>query len=152
MRPKKRYLRLLFLHLLLTVSVMTIHAQEGLRIQTIFEQYGKQKGATMVVLSGETLNNYRLNSYRSITMKYDKTMLDEIQQSLEADKQQARQIKEVINDGIVTSGYYQLSGEKNRISRYILFKIGKEGTLTLIYMEGGVDSEALINKMFIQRK
>lgn len=106
----------------------------------------------MVVLSGETLNNYRLNSYRSITMKYDKTMLDEIQQSLEADKQQARQIKEVINDGIVTSGYYQLSGEKNRINRYILFKIGNEGTLTLIYMEGGADSEALINKMFIQRK
>ncbi len=131
---------------------MTIHAQEGLRIQTIFEQYGKQKGATMVVLSGETLNNYRLNSYRSITLKYDKTMLDEIQQSLEADKQQARQIKEVINDGIVTSGYYQLLGEKNRINRYILFKIGNEGTLTLIYMEGGADSEALINKMFIQRK
>jgi hypothetical protein len=152
MRPKKRYSRLLLLLLLLTASVMTIHAQEGLRIQSIFEQYGKQKGATMVVLSGETLNNYRLNSYRSITMKYDKTMLDEIQQSLEADKQQARLIKEVINDGIVTSGYYQLSGEKNRISRYILFKIGKEGTLTLIYMEGGVDSEALINKMFIQRK
>ncbi|MBK5196021.1 MAG: hypothetical protein JJE08_08355 [Proteiniphilum sp.] len=152
MRTKMRYTRLLALLLLLTVSAMAIHAQEDLRINTIFEKYGKQKGATMVIFSGEALSNYRLNMYRSITVKFDKTILDDIQQSLEADKHQARQIKEVINDGIITSGYYQLPEVKTRINRYILFKIGNDGTLTLIYMEGGTDSEELINKMFTGRK
>ena len=152
MRTIMRYSRLLALLLLLTVSAMAIHAQDELRINTIFEKYGKQKGATMVVLSGQAVSNYRLNMYRSITVKYDKAILDDIQQSLEEDKQQARQIKEVINDGIITSGYYQLPEEKTRINRYILFKIGNDGTLTLIYMEGGPDSEELINKMFIRRQ
>ena len=147
-----RYTLRLALLLLLTFSAMAIHAQEELRINTIFEKYGKQKGATMVVLSGQAVSNYRLNIYRSITVKYDKAILDDIQQSLEGDKQQARQIKEVINDGVITSGYYQLPEEKTRINRYILFKIGDDGTLTLIYMEGGPDSEELINKMFIRRK
>jgi len=143
---------LLLLLLLLTGYAVTGQAQENLSINSIFGKYGKQKGATMVVLSGEALNNYRLDLYRSITVKYDRVILEDIQQCLEMDKKQARQIKEVINNGIITSGYYQLPEEKNRMNRYILFKIGSDGTATLIYMEGGADSEELINQLFIRRK
>lgn len=152
MRTKKRYTLLLALLLMLLFCNAAAQAQESLMIETIFEKYGKQKGATMVVFSGEALNSYRLDMYRSITVKYDKIILDDIQRCLELDKKEAREIKEVVNDGIITSGYYQLPEEKSRINRYILFKIGNDGTVTLIYMEGGPDSEELINKMFIRRK
>ncbi len=143
---------ILLLLLLLSVSVTTLQAQEELKIHHFFEKYGKQKGSIMTVFRGESLRSYRLQTYRSITVRYNKAMLDEIQQSLESDKHQAREIKEVINDGIITSGYYQLPEEAIRINRYILFKIGDDGTLTLIYMEGGADSEELIRNMFLGRK
>jgi hypothetical protein len=106
----------------------------------------------MVSLSGEALNNYRLDKYRGITIKYDRAILDDIQQCLETDKKQARQIKEIISNGIISSGYYQLPEEDKHINRYILFKIGDDGTATLIYMEGGHDSEELINRLFIKKK
>lgn len=150
MKIKKTIFRLFILFLFLFTTGVTVQAQENLRINTVFEKYGKQKGATMVVLSGKALHNYQLDKYRSITLQYDRIILEEIQQCLETDKQQAYQIKEVINNGIISSGYYQLPEQKNQINRYILFKIGNDGTATLIYMEGGNDSEELINRLFIR--
>ncbi|MDR0422541.1 MAG: DUF6108 family protein [Proteiniphilum sp.] len=141
--------RLLILFLLPAIFGTTLQAQENLRINRIFEKYGKQKGATMVVLSGKALYNCRLDKYRSVTVKYDRAILNDMQQCLEADKKQAHRIKEVISNGLITSGYYQLP-EENLINRYILFKIGDDGTATLIYMEGGRGSEELINRMFIR--
>ncbi|OPZ25822.1 MAG: hypothetical protein BWZ00_01764 [Bacteroidetes bacterium ADurb.BinA174] len=138
--------------LLQLISLSGIQAQENLKISTIFEKYGKQKGSTMVLFSGEALNNYKLDKYRSITLPYDKNTSKDIQQCLEADKKSARKIKEVISSGIISSGYYQLLDENNHINRYILFKIGNDGIATLIYMEGGKDSEELINKLFIKNK
>ena len=133
MKIKKTIFRLFVLALFLFTSGVTVQAQENLMINTVFEKYGKQKGATMVILSGKALHNYHLDKYRSITLQYDRPILEEIQQCLEADKQQAHQIKEVINNGIISSGYYQLPEQKNQINRYILFKIGDDGTATLIY-------------------
>lgn len=152
MRTKKTSLRPLFLLLLLAVSATTAFAQENLKINTVFVKYGKQKGSTMVVLSGEALENYKLDKYRSITLPYDKKTSVTIQQSLEADKKLARKIKEVVTNGVVSSGYYQLPDEDKRVNRYILFKIADDGTATLIYMEGGPDSEELINRLFIKNK
>lgn len=151
MKTKKTSLRPLFLLFLLAVSA-TAFTQENLKINTIFEKYGKQKGSTMVVLSGEALENYKLDKYRSITLPYDKKTADGIQQSLESDKKLARKIKEVVTNGVVSSGYYQLPDENKRVNRYILFKIAGDGTATLIYMEGGPDSEELINRLFIKNK
>lgn len=152
MRTIMRYPGRILLLLLLSIAATTIQAQGNLKILPIFEKYGKQKGSIMTVYSGEALRNYRLHTYRSITVRYNNAMLEEIQQSLAADKHQAREIKEVINDGIITSGYYQLPEQETRMNRYILFKIGNDGTFTLIYMEGGDDSEELIRNMFLRRK
>lgn len=137
---------------LLLLSVGSAQAQENLRISSIFEKYGKQKGSTMVSLSDKSLEKYKLDKYRSITLPYNSKTAEDIQQCLEVDKKQARKIKEVISSGIISSGYYQLPEESRRINRYILFKIANDGTATLIYMEGGPDSEELINKLFIKSK
>lgn len=150
MKINQHSLRLFSLFMLFTLSMGGLHAQEELKINAIFEKYGKKKGSTMVVLSGKSLHNYKLDKYKGITLTYDTNILDEMQQCLERDKKQAREIKEVISNGTITSGYYQLKEENRSIYQYILFKIGNDGTATLIYMEGGKESEELVSKLFIK--
>jgi hypothetical protein len=147
--PNLRVFAMLLFALMLSIATQ---AQNNLKINSIFEKYGKKKGATMTVLSGEALNNYQLDKYRSITLKCNESIMDEIQRCLDADKKQALQINEVVSNGIITSGYYRLSEENKNINRYILFKIGNDETATLIYMEGGKDSEELIRKLFVKKK
>ena len=135
---------------MIIISTASLKAQEELSINTIFEKYGKQKGSTMVVLSGKALHEHKLDKYKGITLKSDIYIINEIQHCLETDKKMAKQIKEVISDGIITSGFYQLS-DKSNLKRYILFKIGNDGTATLIYLEGGSESEELVNRLFIKK-
>ncbi len=152
MKTRTHTLYLIISMLLFFVSATGLHAQEDLKINSIFEKYGRNKGATMVVLSGKTLHEYHLDKYMGLTLKYTKDIIDEIQNGLESDKKLAKDIKEVINDGIITSGYYQLSEQNSRINRYILYKMGSDSTITLIYMEGGDESEELVNRLFIKKK
>lgn len=127
-------------------------AQKQLAINQIFEKYGKQKGSTMVVLSDDMIKTYHLDFYKSITLPIDKKRSEEIQQSLESDKEKARKIKEVISNGIIHSGYYQLSTEDKQKNHYILYKLLSNATATLIYMEGDIDSEEIINMLFMSKK
>lgn len=143
-----RYIALLVMCLMATATF----AQKQLAINRIFEQYGKQKGSTMVVLSDEVIKSYHLDFYKSITLPYDKKRSEEIQQSLETDKKQAKKIKEVISNGIIYSGYYQLPMENKLKNRYILFKISDNAMATLIYMEGDIESEEIVNLLFIKPK
>lgn len=153
MQLKDKYFKLLLLLILLFVSPV-VSAQQDLQINRIFEVYGKQKGAVMVVLSGKSaeLKRYKLDKYRSLTINYDKDIFENIQTSLEADKEGAYKIKEVVNNGVVSSGYYKLRNEAEKTNRYILFKVDRNHRATLIYMEGGMDSEELIDKLFLKQK
>lgn len=147
---KIRHKYLLAVAAFMLVFVNGIHAQENFQINKVFETYGKKKGSTMVVFSGKTLDNYKLKKYRSITLAYDSAASQLIQESLEADREGAHKIKEVINSGIITSGYYQILSDNKKGYRYILFKVGNDGTATLIFMEGDIDSEELINRLFLK--
>lgn len=130
----------------------TTFAQKQLAINKIFEKYGKQKGSTMVVLSDDMIKSYHLDFYKSITLPFDKKRSEEIQESLETDKKQAKKIKEVISNGIIYSGYYQLPTEDKLKNRYILFKISDNATATLIYMEGDIESEQVVNMLFMKQR
>ena len=130
----------------------TTFAQKQLAINKIFEKYGKQKGSTMVVLSDDMIKSYHLDFYKSITLPFDKKRSEEIQQCLEIDKKQAKKIKEVISNGIIYSGYYQLPTEDKLKNRYILFKISDNATATLIYMEGDIESEEVVTMLFMKTK
>ncbi len=85
-------------------------------------------------------------------MPLDKKRSEEIQLCLEIDKKQAKKIKEVITNGIIYSGYYQLPTDDKLKNRYVLFKISDNTTATLIYMEGDIDSEEIVNMLFIKQK
>lgn len=136
----------------LLISIGGCFAQDKLNIISVFEKYGKKRGATMVVLNKEALLNYKLDAFRSITMKYDVPFSEDVQQAIASDKKSAYKIKEVMSNGILSSGYYQLPASNNKLYRYILFKINNDGKATLIYMEGGKDSESLVNSLFIKKK
>lgn len=148
--------RITYPHIILFVLFLMIcsfsFAQEPLRVNDIFTKYGKKKGATMVVLSGDAIKKYKLDKYQSITLQPDKNIAAEIQDCLESDKKQAHKIKEVITNGIISSGYYQLPITEKRENRYILFKTTPDGKATLIYMQGSVESAELIECLFINRK
>jgi len=122
--------------------------QKDLKIQDVFSRYGKKKNVTMVELSNEMLETYGMTHYKSITIKNDEDALRFTRRCLEADQKGARKIKEVTDDGGIISAYYQLPTVKEDINRFVLFKVNKKGVITLVYIEGELDSDDLITLLF----
>lgn len=125
--------------------------QKDLKIQDVFLRYGRKKNVTMVELSNEMLETYGMTRYKSITIKNDPDALRFTRQCLEADQKGARKIKEVTDDGGVISAYYQLPGKDVDINRFVLFKVSSKGVITLVYIEGDLDSEDLITILFTKK-
>ncbi|MDR1200990.1 MAG: hypothetical protein LBL58_05075, partial [Tannerellaceae bacterium] len=118
-----------------------VEAQKDLKIQEVFQRYGKKKNVTMVELSNEMIETFSMAHYKSITIKDDREALRFIRHCLDEDQQGARKIKEVTDDGGLISAYYQLPGNKEDLNRFILFKVSKRGVITLVYIEGELDSD-----------
>ncbi|MCD8264384.1 MAG: hypothetical protein LUD02_09720 [Tannerellaceae bacterium] len=142
---------LLLLASLVPGPVQAMEMQKGVRIAEVFQRYGKKKNVTMVELSNELLETYGMAHYKSIVIKDDPDALRFIRECLEADQQGARKIKEVTDDGGVISAYYQLPGRENDLNRFILFKLNKKRIITLVYIEGDLDSDDLISILFTRQ-
>ncbi|WP_102409175.1 hypothetical protein [Parabacteroides bouchesdurhonensis] len=132
-------------------SLSAAGMQKDLKIQDVFVRYGKKKNVTMVELSNEMLETYGMTRYKSITIKQDNEALAFVRSCLEADQKGARKIKEVTDDGGVVSAYYQLPGKDEDINRFVLFKVNKKGVVTLVYIEGDLDSDDLITLLFTKK-
>lgn len=143
---------LLAVLLLLPAGAFAAEAQKDLKIQDVFSRYGKNKNVTMVELSNEMLETYGMTRYKSITIKNDPEALRFIRQCLEADQKGAKKIKEVTDDGGVVSAYYQLPGKEKDVNRFVLFKVNTKGVITLVYIEGDLDSDDLITILFTNKK
>ena len=144
-------IRTTWIVLLLTVASGMVRAQQGLQIASVFQKYGKQKGVTMVELSNEMLETYQMTLYKSLVFKDVEEALPDILNCLEADKRKARKVKEVVAGGQIQSGYYQLPQLKEDVNRFILFKTGKKGSATLIYIEGELDADDLVTMLFMKK-
>lgn len=148
---KYTWLLLVAILWLLPVGVGAADMQKDLKIQDVFIRYGMKKNVTMVELSNEMLETYGMTRYKSITIKEDAEALRFTRQCLEADQKGARKIKEVTDDGGVVSAYYQLPGKDPDINRFVLFKVNKKGVITLVYIEGDLDSDDLITLLFTKK-
>ena len=146
-----KVIRTTWIVLLLTVASGMVRAQQGLQIASVFQKYGKQKGVTMVELSNEMLETYQMTLYKSLVFKDVEEALPDILNCLEADKRKARKVKEVVAGGQIQSGYYQLPQLKEDDNRFILFKTGKKGSATLIYIEGELDADDLVTMLFMKK-
>ena len=145
-----KIIRIILTSLLLLIGIQA-SAQEGLQIASAFKIYGKQKGATLVELSNEVLETYEMKFYKSLSLKDAESALPHIYKCLEADKQQAKTVKEVVVGGKIQSGYYQLPQIKEDVNRFILFKTGKKGSATLIYIEGELDAEDIVTLLLMKK-
>ena len=146
-----KVIRTTWIVLLLTVASGMVRAQQGLQIASVFQKYGKQKGVTMVELSNEMLETYQMTLYKSLVFKDVEEALPDILNCLEADKRKARKVQEVVAGGQIQSGYYQLPQLKEDVNRFILFKTGKKGSATLIYIEGELDADDLVTMLFMKK-
>ena len=147
-----KVIRTTWIILLLTVASGMARAQQGLQIASVFQKYGKQKGVTMVELSNEMLETYQMTLYKSLVFKDVNDALPTILRCLEADKKKAKKVKEVVSNGQIKSGYYQLPQLKEDVNRFILFKTGKKDSATLIYIEGELDADDLITMLFMKKE
>ena len=125
--------------LLLTMAyILTAGAQTTFGVEKAFAVYGHSKGCKMVEMHDMQMKGYKLKTYKSLTYSKFGT---EIEAMLAEDKKQAKKIREVVEDGTVTSGYYQMDALRTGINRYVLFSKGKKGNGTLIYIEGQLKPE-----------
>lgn len=148
---KHKIINLLATVIIVLCCSFTGWAQKGLKIQSIFDRYGKQKNVTMVELSKEMLETYGMKLYKSITIKGSETALADTRRCLAIDQEGAKKIKEIIEGGELVSAFYQLNKKEDDINRFILFKVGKKDSLTLVYIEGELDSEDLVTLLFTKR-
>ena len=146
-----KVIRTTWIILLLTVASGMARAQQGLQIASVFQKYGKQKGVTMVELSNEMLETYQMTLYKSLVFKDVEEALPTILNCLDADKKKAKKVKEEVAGGQIQSGYYQLPQLKEDVNRFILFKTGKKGSATLIYIEGELDADDLVTMLFMKK-
>ena len=146
-----KVIRTTWIILLLTVASGMARAQQGLQIASVFQKYGKQKGVTMVELSNEMLETYQMTLYKSLVFKDVEEALPTILNCLDADKKKAKKVKEGVAGGQIQSGYYQLPQLKEDVNRFILFKTGKKGSATLIYIEGELDADDLVTMLFMKK-
>ena len=128
-----RLLIMLAALMLLPTGVGAAEAQKDLKIQDVFTRYGKKRNVTMVELSNEMLETYGMTRYKSITIKDDPEAL------------------RFTDDGGVVSAYYQLPGKDPDVNRFVLFKVNSKGTITLVYIEGELDSDDLITLLFTKK-
>ena len=102
----------------------------------------------MVELSKEMLEMYNMKHYKSISIKDDAEALKFVRQCLEEDHHGARKIKEITDEGGIISAYYQLKTSNNAQNRFILFNLSEKKLITLVYIEGDLDSDDLITLLF----
>ena len=146
-----KVIRTTWIILLLTVASGMARAQQGLQIASVFQKYGKQKGVTMVELSNEMLETYQMTLYKSLVFKDVEEALPTMLNWLPSPLKIAKKVKEVVAGGQIQSGYYQLPQLKEDVNRFILFKTGKKGSATLIYIEGELDADDLVTMLFMKK-
>lgn len=137
------------------IAVMTLfvtlpsHAQEGLAVNSIFQQYGHSKGCKMVVMQNTKLRGYRFAVYKSLT--YNNKYATSINNILKTDRRAAKKIREVVDNGRIASGYYMMAPLQSGNNRYILFSNTDHNKGAVIYIEGDLSPEDIMSICYTKR-
>ena len=140
----------MWLLLVMTLCVMLpCHAQDGLAVNGIFQQYGHSKGCNMVVMHNTKLRGYQLAIYKSLT--YNNKYAASINNILKTDRRAAKKIREVVDDGRIASGYYMMAPLPSGNNRYILFSNTDRGKGAVIYIEGDLSPDDIMSICYTKR-
>lgn len=141
--------RLAFGLCLMIFASLTAQAQEGLNVEKIFQRYGHAKGCKMVEMHNTSLKGYQMKVYKSLI--YKSFAFSAINGYLKADRKAAKKIREVVDNGKMTSGYYMMAPLEKGINRYILFSNPSSNKGTVIYIEGELSPDDIM-KLCYSRK
>ena len=122
--------------LLIVVASISANAQEGLYVKSIFQRFGHAKGCKMVTMQNTQLKGYKLKIYKSLVYKYHATEIA---------------IREVVENGKMVSGYYMMSPLSNGNNRFILFSNPSKSKGTVIYIEGDLSPEDIMQLCYSRR-
>lgn len=141
-------------HIILTLLIaiagtLATCAQSRLAIDKVFADYGHSRHCKMVEMHNTTLRGYKLETYKSLTYK---AIGKEIEPLLAEDKKQAKKIREVVDQGVVKSGYYQMTPADNGDNRYILFSKGARDSGTIIYIKGKLGPDDIMSLCYVRKK
>lgn len=130
-------------------TMLMCHAQDGLAVNGIFQQYGHSKGCKMVVMQNTKLRGYRLAVYKSLT--YNNKYAASINNILKTDRRAAKKIREVVDNGRIASGYYMMAPLQSGNNRYILFSNTDHNKGAVIYIEGDLSPEDIMSICYTKR-
>ena len=142
-------MRKIFLIVVLMLGwVMEAKSQEGLQTAELFNgQYKRKDNAIEVVVKGNQLERYKLEVFRSLTIKNDPKDFERIEKLVKQDEKHAIS-KETGHIGErLYYAFYCFPPEKERF-RYIFYRNSslrktESNELTLIYIEGNVTMDEL---------
>ena len=134
--------------ILMLAFVVEAQSQTNLQIAELFNgSYKRQDNAIEVVVKGNQLERYKLEVFRSLTIKNDPKDFERIKKLVEQDEKNAIS-KETGRIGErLYYAFYCFSPQKGRF-RYIFYRNSslrktESNELTLIYMEGNVTMDEL---------
>lgn len=146
---KKNMIIRMIMITMMMFSASIMSAQDDLQVSNVFQLYGHDKGCKMVELHHGTFKGYQLDVYKSLIYK---KIGNNVENYLKQDRKNAKKVREIIEDGQVTSGYYLMKPIKSGTNRYILFKKGENQSGTVIYIEGSLSPEQLMDLCTIRKK
>lgn len=130
--------------LFLLLAPASSFAQSKPAILKIFDKYGDKEGVTLLEITDDLMKDYQVDVFKSIIFKDGSGVLPEIRKLIEIDKVNAKKIKESKQDGLLNSGYYRLKTDDPAMNRYLIFKIGQRNKVTLVYIEGKLEPDRLV--------
>lgn len=148
-KPPLLTARTIVLLVMTMFTMLMCHAQDGLAVNGIFQQYGHSKGCKMVVMQNTKLRGYRLAVYKSLT--YNDKYATSINNTLKADRRAAKKIREVVDNGRIVSGYYMMTPLPSGNNRYILFSNTDRRKGAVIYIEGPLSPEDIMSICYTKR-
>lgn len=129
--------RIIILTLGLWLPALAVQAQQGLSIDSVFNEYGRKDGSILIELAKDVLGQRtRITKYKSLIREGDAGAYEVVMDAIEKDLESGMKLMESKKDGKIESGYYCLKKEPDSsIYEYILFK-NKSDKLTLVYVRG----------------
>ncbi len=126
----------------LLLALLTAAAQEGLKIDQLFDgKFNDRKGTTEILVKGKRARSYGLSLFRSLTFRPTEKEALWVERLVRADRPQASNLEEGRKNARLYYSFYEFPPLADGQHRYLFYrnnqlKEGAKGMLTVIYMEG----------------
>ena len=137
--------RLITLITLAVLSCLTMAAGDTLEIDALFDgRFRADPRVTETIITGNSLAEYNLSTYRSLTLKGTPELTTDIEKAVIRDGARATDREVSFKNGQLHYGFYALP-PRNNLRRYIFYlnrqpsQPNQSGKVILIYVDGKAD-------------